>query len=95
MTWPNHAAGDRIVKTMPLAMLPALVLVLAGCQEKLTLEQAQALCEKKGGLLVVIYTQKLTMSGPGEQVASPGDCVATDKFGVASPVPDTPPADIK
>lgn len=72
----------------------ALVFILAGCQHKLTLEEAQALCEKQGGLMVVIYTQKLTMSGPGEQVASPGDCVATDKFGVA-PAESPPPADIK
>jgi hypothetical protein len=68
-------------------------LLLAGCQQNLTLEEAQAQCEKKGGLMVVIYSQKITASGPGEQVASPGDCVATDKFGVA---PQSPPAaDIK
>jgi hypothetical protein len=60
-------------------------LALAGCQEKLTLEQAQAACEKKGGLLVVIYTQKITASGLDPEVASPGDCVSPNKF-------DTPPA---
>jgi hypothetical protein len=64
-------------------------LLLAGCQQKLTLEEAQAQCEKKGGLMVVIYSQKITASGPGEQIASPGDCVATDKFGVA---PQSSPA---
>jgi hypothetical protein len=71
----------------------AVVFVLAGCQHKLTLEEAQAACTKQGGLLVVIYTQKLTTSGPGEEIASPGDCVTTDKFGVAAPEP--PPAGIK
>jgi hypothetical protein len=71
----------------------AVVLVLAACQHKLTLEEAQAACTKQGGLLVVIYTQKLTAAGPGEEVASPGDCVTTDKFGVASP--ESPPAGSK
>jgi hypothetical protein len=69
----------------------AMAFMLTGCQHKLTLEEAQALCEKQGGLLVVIYTQKITMSGPGEQAESPGDCVATDKFGVAAPS-ESPPA---
>jgi hypothetical protein len=71
----------------------AAVLVLAGCQHKLTLEEAQALCEKQGGFLVVIYTQKITASGPGEQVASPGDCLGTDKYGIAAP--GAPPGAIK
>lgn len=82
------ASGDA-VKFVVLAV----VLVLAGCQHKLTLEEAQAACTKQGGLLVVIYTQKLTAAGPGEEVASPGDCVTTDKFGVASP--ESPPAGSK
>lgn len=63
---------------------------VAGCQHKLPLEEAQELCEKQGGFLVVIYTQKITASGPGDQLASPGDCISTDKFGVAPP--QTPPA---
>lgn len=58
---------------------------LAGCQEKLTLEQAQALCTKKGGLLVVIYSQKITMAGPGPETASPGDCISPSKFEAANP----------
>jgi hypothetical protein len=84
---PKHP-GDA-VKFVVLAV----VFVLAGCQHKLTLEEAQAACTKQGGLLVVIYTQKLTAAGPGEEVASPGDCVTTDKFGVASP--ESPPAGSK
>lgn len=80
------------MKTGPIARLAVWALggiVLAGCQHKLTLDEAQAQCEKKGGLMVVIYTQKITASGPGEQEASPGDCVATDKFGVP---PEPPPS---
>ncbi len=83
------------MKTGPFARLAVWAVggvVLAGCQHKLTLEEAQAQCEKKGGLMVVIYTQKITASGPGEQEASPGDCVGTDKFGVAPPV-SPPPGD--
>jgi hypothetical protein len=73
-------------------ILPGLaaLLALAGCQEKLSLEEAQARCTQQGGLLVVIYTQKITASGPGEQVASPGDCVPTGKFDVPPQPP--PPA---
>ena len=75
------------MRTASFALVTAGALALAGCQQKLTLEQAQALCEKKGGLLMVIYTQPITAAGPGEQVASPGDCVGTDKFGVAPSAP--------
>lgn len=62
--------------------------VVAGCQHKLTLEEAQEQCMNKGGLLMVIYTQQITASGPGEQVASPGDCVSPSKFAP----PNNPPA---
>jgi hypothetical protein len=65
---------------------------LAGCQDRLTLEQAQALCTKQGGLLVVIYTQKLTAAGVGPQIASPGDCISTSKFDIAPPAPSKAPA---
>lgn len=80
------------MRTASFALVTVGTLALAGCQQKLTLEQAQALCEKKGGLLMVIYTQPITTAGPGEQVASPGDCVSTDKFGVAPSAPQPPPA---
>jgi len=59
--------------------------VLGGCQASLTLEEAQALCAKQGGLLTVIYTQQITASGIGEQIGSPGDCISPSKFETASP----------
>jgi hypothetical protein len=64
------------------------ILALAGCQHALTLEEAQAQCNKQGGLLVVIHTQKVSLSdGPGEQTASPGDCISPDKFNPAAKPP--------
>jgi len=69
----------------------AATLLLAGCQSsKPTLEQAQAQCEKKGGLLVVIYTQEITLSGLKPEVAAPGDCIAASKFDPGAPA--APPA---
>ncbi len=76
------------MKPGPAMIVTFGAFVLASCQHNLTLEEAQALCTKQGGLLVVIYTQTVTASGIGPQVASPGDCVSPDKFGV------TPPASI-
>ncbi|HET7085945.1 MAG TPA: hypothetical protein VFI23_14305 [Rhizomicrobium sp.] len=73
------------MKFVFVAILGALA--LAGCQEKLTLEQAQAECAKKGGFLVVISTQKITAAGPGEEVESPGNCVSSSKFDVAASPP--------
>ena len=66
------------MRTALFAILAAFM--LAGCQHKLTLEEAQEQCMKKGGLLMVIYTQQITASGPGEQVASPGNCISPSKF---------------
>jgi len=54
---------------------------LGGCEHRLTLEEARAACTKQGGFLVVIHSQKITMAGLGEEIDSPGDCVAPDKFG--------------
>jgi len=69
------------------------VLALAGCQARLTLEEARALCEQKGGLLAVIYTQKITASGVGAPVGSPGECIQSSKFAPSVPPPKaTPPA---
>ena len=74
---------------MPLVLA---ALVLAGCEhQKLTLEEAQAACMKKGGFLAVIYTQKITASGLEPEVATPGDCIAPSKFDVAQPAPSNPP----
>ncbi len=77
--------GKTIVKYALFAFLAALV--LAGCQSKMTLDEAQAQCTKKGGLLVVIYTQQITASGLAPEVASPGDCVSPSKFDVPPPAP--------
>jgi len=73
----------------PVVIVALGAFVLAGCQEILTREQAQALCTKQGGLLAVIYTQKITTSGIGPQIASPGDCISPSKFDVK---PAAPPA---
>ena len=76
----------------PIAVLAGF-LVLAGCEhQKLTLEEAQAACARKGGLLAVIYTQKITVSGLEPEVASPGDCISPKKFDSAPPAPAKPPA---
>jgi len=90
MRAPRAVLGD-VVKFIVFA----LAFVLAGCQHKLTLEEAQALCEKQGGFLVVIYTQKITTSGPGDQVASPGDCLSTDQYGITDSPPASQPGNIK
>ena len=73
------------MKFASVAILGALV--LAGCQARMTLEEAQALCTKQRGLLVVIYTQKINASGLGPETASPGDCVSPSKFDIATPAP--------
>jgi predicted small secreted protein len=73
----------------PVVIVALGAFLLAGCQERLTLEQAQALCTKQGGLLAVIYTQKITASGAGPQIASPGDCISPSKFDIK---PAAPPA---
>jgi hypothetical protein len=66
--------------------------VLAGCQDHMNLEEARALCTKQGGFLVVIYSQKLTASGLGPQIASPGDCISSSNFDIAPPAPASTPA---
>jgi hypothetical protein len=70
----------------------AMAFVLAGCQSKMTLEEAQAACMKTGGLLVVIYTQKITAAGLGDEIASPGDCISPSKFDATPAAPTPAPA---
>lgn len=82
--------GKTIVKSALFAFLAGFV--LAGCQSKMTLEEAQALCTKKGGFLVVIYTQQITVSGAGPQIASPGNCIAPSKFDITPPASNNAPA---
>jgi hypothetical protein len=81
--------GKTTMKSALFAFLAGFVLV--GCQSKMTLEEAQALCTKKGGLLVVIYTQQITASGAGPQIASPGNCVSPSKFDITPPASDGAP----
>jgi hypothetical protein len=54
--------------------------VLAGCEHQMTLEEARAACTKQGGFLVVIHTQKVTLSGVEPEKQSPGDCISSGKF---------------
>jgi hypothetical protein len=65
--------------------------VLAGCQAPLTLEEAQRQCAAKGGQLVIFYSQKITLSGVGPVVQTPGDCIMPEKFGAPPANPATPP----
>lgn len=71
------------------------LMVLGGCQANLTLEEAQALCMKKGGLLTVIYTQRITASGIGDPVGTPGECVSPKEFDVDTAAPRNAPAPTK
>lgn len=71
-------------------MLEMALIVLAGCQSGPTVEEARALCTKQGGFLVVFYTQKVTLSGLGPEVATPGDCISPSKFDLAQPTPASP-----
>ena len=82
------------MRSAPLALLALGAFGLAACQtHKLTLEEAQAQCDQKGGLLVVIYTQKISLAGTEPEVASPGDCLSPKNFDpAAAPKPDTPAA---
>ena len=66
--------------------------VLAGCQTPMTLEEAQKACAAKGGQLVIFYSQKITLSGIGPVIQTPGDCIMPDKFGIApKPAPAAAP----
>ena len=68
-------------------------LLLSGCAEKLTLEQAQARCTLQGGFLVIIHSQKISKGGAvGPDEPSPGDCISPSKFDVPPPAPAAAPA---
>jgi hypothetical protein len=64
--------------------------VLAGCEHRMTLEEARAACTKQGGFLVVIHTMKVTMAGVGPETDSPGDCISSGKFDNAAKPPPAP-----
>jgi hypothetical protein len=77
-----------------LSLLAAALFLLSGCHT-MTLEEARAACTRQGGVLVVIHTQKITLAGVGDEVASPGNCVSPDKFHdnpAANPAASPPPA---
>ncbi|MDP1586237.1 MAG: hypothetical protein Q8M07_00715, partial [Prosthecobacter sp.] len=65
--------------------------LLGSCQTSMTLEQAQARCAEKGGLLTIIYTQSITASGIGEQIPTPGDCISPSRFETTAPKPSGAP----
>ena len=64
---------------------------LAGCQHAMTLEEAEAACTAQGGLLAIIYTEKITRTSVGPVVASPGDCISPSKFDKDAVLPTLPP----
>ena len=74
-----------------VAALAAMGAGLAGCQHAMTLEEAEAACTAQGGLLAVIYTEKITRTSVGPVVASPGDCISPDKFDKGAVLPTLPP----
>jgi hypothetical protein len=74
------------------AFLLALVM-LAGCAHEMTLEEAKADCDKKGGQLTIFYSQKITLSGVGPIIQTPGECITSDIFILRSKSPPaSPPA---
>ena len=68
------------MKLVSVTAIAAVFLLLAGCEPSLTLAEAQALCTKQGGLLVIIYSQKVTQTGPGPVLTTPGHCVSPSQF---------------
>ena len=79
------------MKVTPVLSLCLSAVLLAGCQHTLTLQEAQAQCTRQGGFLVIIYTQKLTTSGLGPEIATPGNCVPGTQFDI-TPAAPAPPA---
>jgi hypothetical protein len=80
------------MKGLTVVMAALACCVLAGCQARMTLEEARAQCTKQGGFLIVIHSQKITRSGVGDEILSPGDCVSASKFDVPSPGNQPAPA---
>jgi hypothetical protein len=70
---------------LPACLLP--VCLLSGCGHAQTLEEARAACTRQGGFLTVIHTQKITRSGVGKEIDSPGDCVSASRFEETPSVP--------
>lgn len=90
----RRAALGKFAKSA-LSALPPLLL-LGGCVHEPTLEELQDRCMKKGGMLMIVYTQEITMSGPGDQIPTPGRCVMPENFDKPEnplKLPAEPPAD--
>ena len=69
-----------MIKLAPAILLALALSLLAGCAHEMTLEEAQADCAKKGGQLTIFYSQKITLSGVGPVIQTPGECITSDVF---------------
>ena len=76
------------VKFAPVLLMALAPCFLAGCAtEEMTLEQAKAACDKLDGQLVIYYSQKVTLSGIGPLIQTPGKCITNDAFTQPPPAP--------
>ena len=81
------------MKLVPAITLGIVCGMVAGCQASLTLAEAQALCTKQHGLLIVVYSQEVTRTRVGPLVAKPGRCVSPTQFkDTDAAAPAQPPA---
>ena len=79
------------MKLAPVIALATVCGMTAGCQASLTLAEAQALCTKQHGLLIVVYSQEVTRTRVGPLVAKPGRCVPPTQFHDTDGTPPAPP----
>ena len=90
--WVDRAVSCAGLSKIVKVALFLPVFVLAGCAHSSTaLDDAQERCMKQGGMLMIIYTQELTLSGAGEQIPSPGRCVMPENFDKDAPANPPPP----
>jgi hypothetical protein len=82
------------VRIAPLLLAGFGLMLLAGCQslEEITLEQAKADCDQKGGQLVIYYSQQITRTSVDRVVQTPGACITNDVFMKPGNKPEAPPA---
>ena len=81
-----------MLRRAPLILCLGLAgVVLAGCHVP-TLEEARAACEAKGGQLVVLSSQRITMAGPEPAKLTPGDCFMPDPKPASAAAPASAPA---
>jgi hypothetical protein len=80
-------------KFTPAIQFALALSMLAGCAHEMTMEEAQADCDKKGGQLTIFYSQKITLSGVGPVIQTPGECITSDQFLLPPKTqPTAPPA---